>query len=629
MTSCDENADISKEEDTVIYGFDCGAKASLKLGSENGCIIWTAEVTGTKGYAAEYLELPSVSFAGALEDNGEDASVLWPFSEGVIVTDGDKKPPIADPQYPADPRYPLFPNIMLTQFMAYMTGGTGIYMGLEDPSRTLKMLDFMSSEKDGKWSTNFRTRVYLGTEFGEDAALGFNIVWKGFSGDWITAAEIYREWFDTAVPAGLKKVEESNLPEWYKNDMPLVITYPVRGAHDMDKMNPNKLFPYENVLPYVDEFAEKTGMKIMVILMHWEGTAPWAPPYVWPPYGGEEMFQELADELHRRGDLLGVYCSGFDFTVQSNLVESFELSERIESEGIKRYFCAGPNGEVKMSRVCTEQRAGYNTCPANPGGKQLLNDALKPLLKAGVDYVQVLDQNHGGNMYLCYSREHGHPPVPGKWMIDSVNELLSGWRKTSPNVLLGCESSAAEAFMTNLRLSDSRFEFCYAYGRSLPLYSFIYHEYLHNFMGNQCGCPFEHVTEALNYRIAYSFLAGDMLTLIIEENGDPTYQWSMRDFSKKPDREHVLGFVASLAKVYREYPEIFTGSRILRSPDYVFDDFVINADSWKLKERAVLSFSYSTEKGIRTMFVNYTDSPRKVTCGGESFVMPERSVKVI
>lgn len=121
MTSCDENADISKEEDTVIYGFDCGAKASLKLGSENGRIIWTAEVTGTKGYAAEYLELPSVSFAGALEDNGGDASVLWPFSEGVIVTDGDKKPPIADPQYPADPRYPLFPNIMLTQFMAYMT----------------------------------------------------------------------------------------------------------------------------------------------------------------------------------------------------------------------------------------------------------------------------------------------------------------------------------------------------------------------------------------------------------------------------------------------------------------------------------------------------------------------------
>lgn len=620
--------DIYIGDEIIEYTFDLGVRVFLKPEVSDGKIVWNAKVSGIRGYAVEYIELPSVDFAGALEDNGGDASVLWPYNEGVLITDSRVRKSFVEPEYPSDARYPLFPNIMLTQFMAYMTAGKGIYMGLEDPSRTLKALDFRCAMEDGSWVTGFRTRVYPGAEFGEDAAPGFGIVWKAFSGDWMTAAEIYRRWFEENLPAGLKKLSETPLPDWYTKDMPLVVTYPVRGRHDMDIMEPNTLFPYNNVLPYIDEFAEKTGMKIMVLLMHWEGTAPWAPPYVWPPFGGEEMFHDFAEELHRRGDLLGVYCSGFDFTAKSNL-NDFDMREKIGKEDLKRFFCAGPDGEVQICRICTGQRSGYDICPACDGGKDILDEALEPLLKSGVDYVQVLDQNHGGNMYLCYSREHGHPPVPGKWMSEAVNRLLSGWRRMAPDVLLGCESAASEAFIGNLRLSDTRFEFCYDYGKAVPVYSFIYHEYLHNFMGNQGGSPLEWTTEAFNYRAAYAFLAGDMLTLIIGENGELMYQWGVRDYSKHPDRESVLGFYSELAKVYREYPEIFGGSRILRAPEYTCDDFTIRCGNRDMVVPAVPASSYSTGKGIRTVFVNFTDSERAVTLDGETFTMPPRSVKVI
>ena len=102
-------------------------------------------------------------------------------------------------------------------------------------------------------------------------------------------------------------------------------------------------------------------------------------------------------------------------------------------------------------------------------------------------------------------------------MTKASKELLDGWKEKCPETLLGCESAAAEPYIEELRLSDNRYELCYTYGRPIPVYDYLYHPYLKNFMGNQVSCPLAYTTELCELRLSYSFLAGDLLTLVLND----------------------------------------------------------------------------------------------------------------
>ncbi len=302
--------------------------------------------------------------------------------------------------------------------------------------------------------------------------------------------------------------------------------------------------------------------------MHWEGTAPWAPPYVWPPFGGTGEFYAFRDTLHASGNLLGVYCSGFGCTEQSNLIDSYNCKTTIEREHLLDAMCTAPGGKVLRSRICTGQRSGYDICPACARGRDLLQNAYSPLFGT-VDYAQILDQNHGGGQYFCYSAAHGHAPAPGPWMTSSMQHLLSGWNKQVPKMLFGCESSAAEPFIGNLQFSDNRFELNYQIGQPVPLYAFLYHEYVRNFMGNQCCCPLP--AASFPMRMAYAFTAGDSLTLILNPNGGLMGHWGTRDFDPAPDWDSTLDFARNMIEFYNTEarPFLSAGRMIARIALYV------------------------------------------------------------
>ena len=601
-------------------GFEAAdVSVTIRLCNENDALLWTIEVENRTDALVEWVDFPTVDLL-PFKKNGGVGELLFPYNEGAIIDDMNKRPSWLSPRYPEYPSlgsYCVFPNMMCSQFMAYLFDGHGLYVGAHDAARGVKAIDYIPADNN----VRLQLRLYCGVNFGESYKSDFPIVWKLFDGTWEDGADIYRAWFESALPRGVKKLSDNNdLPDWYE-DAPLVVTYPVRGIHDMDKMDPNALFPYMNALPRIEDIANRVQSRLLVLLMHWEGTAPWAPPYVWPPYGGVEGFDAFKDALHKQGHLMGVYCSGFGYTLQSNLNE-YNMEKECAERGLEAGMCAGPDGKVAISRICTGQRKGYDICPASEVGREILKEAYMPLFESGVDYSQILDQNHGGGQYFCYSQEHGHAPAPGPWMTENMQDLLTDWNGVAGKMLLGCESAAAEPFIGNMLFSDNRFELCWSIGRPVPMYAYIYHEYLRNFMGNQVACPFPETLDTLRHRMAYSFAAGDCMTVALMPDGGLYPNWGGRNFSNPPDYDKTMTFAANMQAFYRDSAKAYLyNGRMVKPCEFTVTDAPHYDDA-----RATFPPVFSTaweQNGTRAqIFVNPNDTAVTLTLNGNTVTVP-------
>lgn len=520
----------------------------LGLSSDKTSFVLRADVTNKTDCLVEWIELMSVDVFGKLRDElGGKGAIVYPFNEGGLVTNMAYRESMPykydEPKYPSKSGYSIFPNMICSQFLAYVVQNFGLYLGMHDSERTTKHVDFRYHGDCIK----LQMRVFANANYGESYTMPFDCVMQTFKGDWHVACEIYRNWFQNNLPCGMQKIADNKqLPQWYHNS-PVTLIYPVRGERDTGDMTPNGLYPYTNVLPLARQIANATQSPVMALLMHWEGTAPWAPPYVWPPFGGQKQFCDFLQAMHNENMLVGLYMSGMGYTLRSNVLPEYNCVDKYATDGIENIVCTDSDG-TKKGIICPQQREGLDLCPACEQTKQIMSNEISKLCNAGVDYVQALDQNHGGNSYFCYSDKHGHVPAPGKWQWQHTAEMLQ--RAKHDNVLFGCESAAAEPLIAHLPFSDNRFQLNLYVGTPIPIYSYLYHEYVNNFMGNQVCAMLNKTDNNYPYRLAYSFVAGDMLSIVVTGNGDVQYSWDdwIQPRNKHVNKDIAFGFLSTLSK---------------------------------------------------------------------------------
>lgn len=618
--------------------------------SDDRGFLWSLSLENYTGMVIEWVEYPSIRLKNTLIGNGGDSKLFWPVGEGVVIEDA-KLRENSMWKYREITRKTggyngFYPASATMQFMAYFSDNNGLYIGAHDVSCAPKILEWYQDENE--IVIELRSFANGATEKFD---LNYNISTLDFNGDWQDATEIYRSWMEKNIKLPSKIYLKNDFPKWYE-ESPVIVLYPIRGSMDRGDMTPNMYYPYSNILSYVDKYAEKTNSKIMVLLMHWEGTAPWATPYVWPPYGGEDEFKELVSSLHKKGNLIGVYCSGIGWTTKSFLDPSLDFSEKYD----ENLMCKTPENRIEQSSVIGPPiREGYDMCPFDKKVSEIVSGEVISIAKSGCDYAQYFDQNLGGESSFCYARDHGHPATPGVWQNDSMIKIFKkaneDLKKIGSNMLIGCEGAAAEPFIGYLPFNDLRYEVTFFSGKPVPAYSYLFHEYLNNFMGNQnlieMTWDFEKNPESVLYRIGYSFASGDLITFSLGANGNIHWGWDVPWDVTPPEQEPIFEITKNLNYWRKEYKSFLHTGRMIKSKPFLsvgtytlnlvcgekmsFDSLITSR--WKNPsgtERQVIVNFLNTEQrckiDCKTLFTS--EKPDGVSCDGNVIVPPLSAVWV-
>ena len=560
-----QNCKIDSKDDliTLTYGqfkdADLQVVVTVSVSKSSPFMRWNLSVDNNTPYTIDHIDFPNVVVPDDLIATGGTGRIFWPAQEGCLIEDMRireeslwlKFKPI---EYPQLGWGGLYPSSVQMQFMAYYNASGGLYLAAHDERCNPKGIECHKTSENG---IKMDFRLFAGGAGKGMYKMPYDMVMGVFDGDWYEAGAIYRDWRENSkMPMPPKIKDNKMLPDWYF-ESPVVVTYPVRGHKDMGDMTANELYPYTNALKIIDKYNKDFNSKIMALLMHWEGSAPWAPPYVWPPYGGKKNYLKFVKGLHDKGNLAGLYASGIGYTLRSNTDTTYNMYKEYEEKHLEKVMKVAPDGTLATNGVCAgpnAQRLGYDMCPANGFVKDVVLDQISKIVNSKTDYIQYFDQNIGGSCYPCYSTTHGHVYGPGLWQNEAMHNIFKGFLpildKAGYKPIVGCEAAASEANLPYLLFNDARATINLFVGTPVPAYAFVNHEYVNNFMGNQnaVSAAIDVKKSPMNFlqRLAYAFCAGDMLTVILRGNGDMIWDWGTLWETETPNQNHIKLLVRNL-----------------------------------------------------------------------------------
>lgn len=539
------------------------AEVGIRLRRESDFSSWNMTVHCLpEQLYCDYLLFPQFELRNTMVGNGGDGEFFWPGMEGTVFREFKTRQRCGGfasslLSYPLTGIGPYYPGPVPMQFQAYTTGNGSLYFGCHDLSHAPKGIDVTEGVTGNihPW-----WQFFPGGAETEHFNTPGEFVLGGFQGDWQDACIIYRNWMechDRTLP--LKTIDNSDIPGWLK-DSPVLLIYPVKGSgFDTGSLEGNEYFPYNNGLEVCRFYHQEWQTPVMALLMHWEGTAPWAPPYVWPPYGGEELLRDFGRRLHEQGDLLGVYCSGTAWTSTSSIDPSYSREKEFAEKHLEHEMCVGPEGEM-YAKVCNGppgqgQRIGYDCCVARPWTVDtVVEEIRKCVTGSGIDYLQYFDQNQGCSAPLCYARDHHHPGSPGPWLTEAMISLLDRVRgvidTAAPGVVIGCENAAAQPYIRNLQLNDLRYHLSWLYSTPVPAYSMVFHEYINNFTGNGVGMAGwldrRRSPWFILHRLAYSFINGEILSVVLKDRKEVHWSWVCSWNDAAPEQLPIRRLIANM-----------------------------------------------------------------------------------
>ncbi len=458
-------------------GNNLNATVTLSLGSQDQMVRFGFAVENHEDFIVRTFYYPVIWGMGSIGDSSEDDEVFYPLGDGFVLKD-----PLS---YHDDFRLTeIYPSTASMQVMAhYDPNETGLYMATDDveghPKRFI--MDWMEWDDVKHFSAYIQ---HLVPEYmGNDPVLDYDCLIGTFHGDWMDAADIYREWAETTpfVSAG-KYSEGKDTPEWFSRSS--VVSSPNQDGGVVHR-------PLEDIVDITEEFTELTGATTNHLVFAWENEGAWIGPNYFPPAAGEEEFKNATDGIREQGNHAFVYMSGTVWRITRDDI-GYENWEYFNTTG-RPWAAINEHGEVTIDQgYLTIGWTSARMCPMTDFWHDTVVDNLLAIVDLGVDVVQI-DEFPIGSIYPCYNASHGHPvgyskDIPAAY-ISILTEARTLGRAANPDLIMSMEQ-ASEFYIPFMDTYVSRHNspewmiyphFVEKYGddaRFVPFFAHVYHEYL-------------------------------------------------------------------------------------------------------------------------------------------------------
>ena len=255
--------------------------------------------------------------------------------------------------------------------------------------------------------------------------LEYDVVLGSFAGDWYDAADFYRNWSlrqKWATPLSKRK----DVPKWLL-DSPVYITVRPQGYMDDESMKIGEFLPYEKCIPLLEGVSRRVESPLTVVLMAWERGSPWVYPDCFPPVGGDESITRFCAMARQRGWNVGSFCNGTRWVTGRK--DGYDGKKYFEEHHGEQTVCRREDGTLDVEDW--GWRIGYRSCMGQSETRRIAVDFVKRLVGWGMESIQFFDQNCNATTLPCFASDHGHPPVPGKWMATAMEDTVNEFRQAA------------------------------------------------------------------------------------------------------------------------------------------------------------------------------------------------------
>ncbi|WP_339917384.1 DUF6259 domain-containing protein [Yeosuana marina] len=427
--------------------------ATVKLIENKPLSSWKISVEGIEGEKISRVVFPIIS---GIKDLG-DENLAVPYWMGVKTKNPRNSLSKIEGK---EKKYEWqYPGRMSLQCIALYNDSEkfGLYTACNDSLAYRK--DF-SYTLDGSNNLTYKVSNYPSIDEKSDIySPKYEAIIGSFKGDWITAAEQYREWgskqkwsSESRFKNGLtpKSLEETALWEW----------------------NRGKSI---NVLEPAKSLKQKLNLPVNVFWHWWHGCSydDGFPEY-FPPREGEESFILAMRSAQKEGIKSIVYMNQMQWGTET---------ESWQKENALSYAVKDINGNTNTHTYNIFTNKSLTTMCM---GTQFWKDKYTSLSDEAINTYQTngVYMDQACFSFLCYDKTHGHPVGGGNYWLKNFGKLTEQIRSKFPenkDVFLAGEGVSEawlpylDAFLT-LQVSMERYAGDNGW-EPIPFFQAVYHQY--------------------------------------------------------------------------------------------------------------------------------------------------------